>query len=79
MTMDWQTIIVALLILGAVVYVGRRGMRRLRAFGASKAASASCDTGCGSCDGATARSTTPVTTLIQINRPGTTSGQRGQN
>ena len=49
MTFDWQTIAVALIILAALFYTGRRAWSRLRAFRASKGVSAPCETGCGSC------------------------------
>jgi hypothetical protein len=49
MTFDWQTIAVALIILAALLYTGRRAWSRLRAFRASKGVSAPCETGCGSC------------------------------
>ncbi|HKQ52834.1 MAG TPA: FeoB-associated Cys-rich membrane protein [Pyrinomonadaceae bacterium] len=49
MTFDWQTIAVALIILAALFYTGRRTWSRLRAFRASKGVAAPCETGCGSC------------------------------
>ena len=51
MTLDWQTIAVALIILAALFYAGRRAWSRLRAFRASRGVSAPCETGCGSCGG----------------------------
>jgi hypothetical protein len=47
MNFDWQTIAVTLIIAGALFYVGRRALKRLRSFGASKGGS--CETGCGTC------------------------------
>ena len=47
MNFDWQTIAVALIIVGALVYVGRRALARLRSFRVSKGGS--CSTGCGTC------------------------------
>jgi hypothetical protein len=47
MNLDWQTIAVALIIAGALLYVGRRALARLRSFRASKGGS--CATGCGTC------------------------------
>ena len=47
MNLDWQTIAVALIVAGALLYVGRRALVRLRSFKASKGGS--CETGCGSC------------------------------
>ena len=71
---DWQTIIVCLIILGALSYVGRRGWRRVRSFGAGgrgEGAAASCASGCGSCgDGRQAMGASGAKTqsvLVQIN------------
>jgi hypothetical protein len=47
---DWQNIVVALIVLAALVYVGRRAFRRLRAFSMARAAASSCETGCGKCE-----------------------------
>ncbi|MBV8855656.1 MAG: FeoB-associated Cys-rich membrane protein [Acidobacteria bacterium] len=47
MNFDWQTIAVALIIAGALLYVGRRALARLRSFRTSKGGS--CATGCGTC------------------------------
>ena len=47
---DWQTIIVALVILAALAYVSRRALNRLRSLRVSKhLAKSSCATGCGNC------------------------------
>ena len=48
MNFDWQAIAVALIIAGALLYVGRRALRRLRSFGTGKRGGA-CATGCGTC------------------------------
>ena len=48
MKFDWQAIAVALIIAGALLYVGRRALARLRSFKASKGGD-SCATGCGTC------------------------------
>ena len=48
MNFDWQTIAVALIIAGALLYVGRRALARLRSFGTRKGDGA-CATGCGTC------------------------------
>jgi hypothetical protein len=62
---DWQAIAVALIILGALLYVARRALARLRSFRASRAA---CATGCGRCgDEETPAQTAPP--LIQIAGP----------
>ena len=47
MNFDWQTIAVALLVAGALLYVARRVFARLRSFVAPKGGS--CATGCGTC------------------------------
>lgn len=77
MTFDWQTTVVAMSILGAIMYVGRRGIKRLRTFGAAKTGAASCETGCGSCSGSTSVSKGAVTTLVQIQGPDSHSKQMG--
>lgn len=48
MNFDWQTIVVALIVAGALFYVGRRALMRLRSFGTNKGGG-SCATGCGTC------------------------------
>lgn len=66
MNFDWQTIAVALIIAGALFYVGRRALMRLRSFGTSKS-SGSCATGCGTCGDVDAplRQSNP---LVQVGR-----------
>lgn len=59
---DWQTIAVALIVAGALLYVARRGLARLRSFRASRA---SCDTGCGKCGDTADEGPRP---LVQIKR-----------
>lgn len=52
-----QTIVVALVVLGALAYVGRRGWRAFSAARAARRGDTTCAAGCG-CDGASrARST----------------------
>lgn len=48
MKFDWQTIAVLIIIAGALIYVGRRALMRLRSFKISKGGG-SCETGCGTC------------------------------
>jgi hypothetical protein len=48
MNFDWQTVAVALIIAGALFYVGRRALARLRSFKVSKGGG-SCANGCGTC------------------------------
>ena len=63
MSLDWQQLAVALIIAGALLYVARRGLARLRSFRASRGAA--CATGCGKCgdEPAPAR---PAKVLVQI-------------
>ncbi len=64
--MDWQTVIVVLIILAALAYIARRGFSRLNSFRANKN-NASCATGCGSCGGE--KSTpNPAKVLVSIDR-----------
>ncbi|MCA1593314.1 MAG: hypothetical protein LC754_11835 [Acidobacteria bacterium] len=68
MKFDWQTFAVALIILAACLYVGRRGLARLRSFRRrGENAATECETGCGSCGGAAKATTKPATVLVQIN------------
>ncbi|HEX8190976.1 MAG TPA: hypothetical protein VF586_21635 [Pyrinomonadaceae bacterium] len=48
MNFDWQSIAVALIIGGALIYVGRRALARLRSFKPGRGGG-SCSTGCGTC------------------------------
>ena len=48
MKFDWQAIAVALIIAGALLYVGRRVLARLRSFKTNKGGG-TCATGCGTC------------------------------
>ena len=48
MNFDCQTIAVALIVAGALLYVGRRALARLRSFKTNKG-DGSCATGCGTC------------------------------
>lgn len=67
--LDWQNILVALIVLAAVGYVARRGLQRLRSFRAGKGDSAAdCATGCGSCAESQKPSTTPRTVFVEIGR-----------
>ncbi len=49
MSFDWQTIAVALIVAGALVYVARRAFARLRSFRVTKGGGGSCEAGCGKC------------------------------
>jgi hypothetical protein len=65
---DWQTLAVAIIILCALAYTGRRALSRLRSFRTGGRSSApSCATGCGSCGSETKDTTRPVKVLVQIN------------
>jgi hypothetical protein len=74
---DWQTILVALIILAALIYTGRRAWSRLRSFQATRgAAAASCETGCGSCGSdQKPKPATPRTVFVEITRS-RTSGRK---
>ena len=53
MKFDWQTVAVLIIIAGALLYVGRRVLMRLRSFKVSKGGG-SCATSCGTCGDADA-------------------------
>jgi len=85
MFQDWQTIAVWLIILCALLYMGRRGLARARSFRASgkgQAAASPCATGCGSCGDAerptTAAATAarPQNILVQITNEGRGAARR---
>lgn len=65
---DWQTIAVALIILGAAVYVGRRVWNRLRGFTKAGAGASSCETGCGKCNSSAASNSATAASFVQIGR-----------
>jgi hypothetical protein len=48
MKFDWQTAAVLVIIAGALLYVARRALKRLRSFRVSEGGG-SCSTGCGTC------------------------------
>ena len=48
MKFDWQAVAVAVIIAGALLYVARRALARLRSFKTAKGGG-SCSTGCGTC------------------------------
>ena len=66
MKFDWQTVAVLIIIAGALLYVGRRALARLRSFKVSKGGG-SCATGCGTCGDVDAplRQSNP---LVQVGR-----------
>ena len=70
MTSDWQTIIAVLIVLAALLYVGRRAWSRLRAFRAAKVGTTPCETGCGSCGGEQKPKAAPAerTVFVEISR-----------
>ena len=64
---DWQAWAVTAAVLGALLYVVRRGAARLRSFAAgTRAGAPSCATGCGKC-GEEETPPKPLKTLVQIN------------
>jgi len=73
MKFDWQSVIVALLVIGAIVYVGRLVIARIQSLSMSRGTSSACSTGCGSCAGSVNTPAPPVTTLVQIKRPAAAS------
>jgi hypothetical protein len=61
MKFDWQAVAVALIVAGALLYVVRRALARLRSFRTSKGGG--CATGCGNCgdvDAPVRRTNVPV-------------------
>jgi hypothetical protein len=66
--MDLQTIIVALIIGAAGLYLASRAGQRLRSFSLSRAGATACETGCGRCEGA--RPAPPAPPLVRIERAG---------
>jgi hypothetical protein len=72
---DWQSIAVVLIVAGALLYVARRGLARLRSFAGGRTGNVSeCATGCGKCgDDATAGPRAVAPQVVQISRARTTS------
>ncbi len=68
--LNWQNILVGLIVVAAVLYVARRGLERLRSFRASRGGSggAACATACGSCNESQKPSDTPRTVFVEIGR-----------
>jgi hypothetical protein len=66
---DWQTIAVALIIMAALIYTGRRVWSHLRSFQAKRAGDAACATGCSSCGSdQKPKPAMPRTALVEISR-----------
>ncbi|HYY59043.1 MAG TPA: FeoB-associated Cys-rich membrane protein [Pyrinomonadaceae bacterium] len=75
--LDWQNIVVGLILLAASGYLLRRGVQRMRSFRARRGTSP-CETGCGSCgegqkESTRKESTTPRTVFVEIGRSRTLS------
>ena len=76
--LDWQNIVVGLILLAAAGYLLRRGLQRLRSFRA-RGGTSPCETGCGgSCgegqkESTRKESTTPRTVFVEIGRSRTLS------
>ena len=66
MSLDWQTVAVAVIVAGALLYVARRAFARLRSFRVTKGGGGSCETGCGKCGDVDA----PVRETRPVVRPG---------
>ncbi len=49
MSFDWQSVAVALIVAGALLYFARRALARLRSFRLTRGGGGSCATGCGKC------------------------------
>lgn len=63
MKFDWQSVAVAIIVAGALLYVARRALARLRSFRVTKGGGSSCATGCGTCgdvDAPVRQTNTPV-------------------
>ncbi len=77
--LDWQTIAVALMILAACAYTGRRALSRLRSFrAAGNSDTAACATGCGNCGGESRQTTKPAPIMIQISTQRTTPSRQSR-
>lgn len=76
MSFDWQGIAVAAIVAGALFYVARRALARLRSFKATKGGGAGCATGCGSCGDVDAP-VRPSSPLVQLGKPKTSGRNRG--
>ena len=66
MKFDWQTVAVFIIIAGALLYVARRALKRLRSFKLSKGGG-TCETGCGTCGDADAP-LRPSNVLVQVGK-----------
>ncbi|HEX8175561.1 MAG TPA: hypothetical protein VF543_10610 [Pyrinomonadaceae bacterium] len=64
--LDWQTILVALLIIAASLYASGRALSRLRSFRTGRRNSSACEAGCG-CSGA-GKAAVEQKPLTSINR-----------
>ena len=65
MTLDWQIILVALIVITAGIYISRRVLRRVKSL-TSKSGDGSCASGCGSCG--TNETTNKQSSVVQITR-----------
>ena len=72
MTLDWQILLVALVITTAGMYVARRLFQRVKSL-TSKSGDGSCASGCGSCGNAT---TNKQPGVVQITRQATLAKRR---
>ncbi len=70
MKFDWQAVAVALIVAGALLYVARRALARLRSFRTPKGGG-SCATSCGTCGDVDA----PVRQTNVLVQDGKRSGQ----
>ena len=75
MKFDWQAVAVAFIIAGALFYVARRALARLRSFRPGKGGG-SCETGCGTCGDVDAPIRQSAPPPVKIGRPGGTGRPR---
>jgi hypothetical protein len=76
MMFDWQTAAVLLIVLAALLYVGRMGARRLRSMRA-RGGDIAVDAACSGCSAGEVKSTAPAPkVLVQIGRQRATPPRR---
>ncbi|HEX8889181.1 MAG TPA: hypothetical protein VF779_08385 [Pyrinomonadaceae bacterium] len=78
--LDWQSIVVAFIILAALVYTGRLAWKRLLTLRAGKDGATPCETGCGSCGGDKPKvQATERTVFVEISRSKPSSSRHNLN
>ena len=77
MNFDWQTAAVILIVLAALLYVGRMLARRLRSMRARGGADAAAEVACSGCSAGEIKTSVPAPkVLVQIGRQRTTTPRR---